>query len=235
MFAQFFHGTETQRAIVILSAGKWHGYRYENNGEYTRIPFSMITLDVRAGEGGGNALKVAAYHAGGRFNATGTYSQESDGTLKVKLEINFAIAWFSTIQFTGTCYPDREVMKGDWSNIQVVFKRMSPQYLRFYPPPVALTSKARALWGFAIAAIVGSVRQRSYSWDYFRERRDTRKEFMALRLRKLHYGVPLNAEELEWYREVSRSLTTADACFYNSRLQVVRANTCMHEYVLTCS
>jgi Vacuolar sorting-associated protein 13, extended-chorein len=78
-----------------------------------------------------------------------------------------------------------------------VLKSTAPEDLRFRPAPVTIdASKARSLWLFAISAALRRVRRQSWSWSYFKERKDNRELFLKWYVRHAHYGRPLDKTEL---------------------------------------
>ncbi|KAJ7127974.1 hypothetical protein C8R44DRAFT_873743 [Mycena epipterygia] len=122
-----------------------------------------------------------------------------------------------------------------------VFKRIPPENMCFVPAPVELeTSEARALWGFAIAAVRQGVRTRDrWAWSFFKEWRDNRRRFLELYIRSgsgTNRFVPrlTNLEEEDFAR-VKKSLTTQDNRFYHSLgEQQIRAMTDHGEYCRSC-
>ncbi|KAJ7115468.1 hypothetical protein C8R44DRAFT_928540 [Mycena epipterygia] len=121
-----------------------------------------------------------------------------------------------------------------------VFKRMPPENMCFLPAPVELqTSKARALWGFAIAAVIQGVRRDRWSWSFFKERRDNRRRFIELYIRSgrgtNRFGPRLTNLEEKDFARVKKSLTTQDSRFYHSLGEGrIRAITDHGEYCRSC-
>jgi hypothetical protein len=108
--------------------------------------------------------------------------------------------------------------------------KIPPRYLTVYPTIKELSdNKPRALWGFAIAAVRNDIRRERWSWSYFSRRRDDRKTVLTLVTRYLYFGEPLNSEEIQRCCATTQRLTPADACFYGSRVDYIRANTWVHE------
>ena len=71
------------------------------------------------------------------------------------------------------------------------------QYHRFRPPEIEFTeSPARSRWKFATKAILNEVheRDRKWSWQYFAERRDNRKQYVELFVKTLSGNAALDAE-----------------------------------------
>ena len=86
-------------------------------------------------------------------------------------------------------------------------------------------NRTRALWKFALNAVLNGVRSRSLSWQFLRERRDRRHRFIWLfiRRREMHDGwgehllwSPLDSIEQEELDTFETTLSTADRRFYSS-------------------
>ncbi|KAI0249342.1 hypothetical protein BJV78DRAFT_1155917 [Lactifluus subvellereus] len=116
--------------------------------------------------------------------------------------------------------PGRDALTGVWDLSAgrnhtagpMEFRRILPRYLTVYPSIKELSdNKPRALWRFAITA-----------------RRDDRETVISLMLRYLHHGTPLQEEEIQRMCTAAQRLTSADACFYGSRINHIRAHTWVH-------
>lgn len=91
------------------------------------------------------------------------------------------------------------------------------EYQRFRPPPQVFEgNKPRALLRFALDAIRSEVheRNRKWSWDYFRERRDDRREY--LRVFKLKEKEQATQEDHDSLEALERKLEYTDIRFYRS-------------------
>ncbi|KAJ7126323.1 hypothetical protein C8R44DRAFT_980121 [Mycena epipterygia] len=142
-------------------------------------------------------------------------------------------ARFPTEYYTGTWNTAMETLSGTAGleedpaehSLTFVFKRT--EYLRFAPAPVQLkTSKARALWTFAISAVRYDVRRDRWAWSFFKERRDSRRRFIELYVRSTAFGTPLTGLENEELKRLTKILTTSDTRFYYSLAeQEIRATT----------
>ena len=207
----------------------------------------MITLVLMPGEGE-HRIKANGWFSDGRCTATGSWSKDENGVVKVNFKMTiddaFFFSLFSTYKFfNGVFDTDREVLTGLLTysaedteapfSPGIVFHRIPPCYLSLYPPIQELTAdKPRALWRFVIAAVRNDIRRDRWPWSYFAQRRDDRKMVLTLVTRSLYFGQPLNDEEVQRCCAVSQRLTPADACFYGSRIDYIRANTWVHESVL---
>lgn len=118
-----------------------------------------------------------------------------------------------------------------------VLKRVRPESMCFWPAPVQLeANKARALWGFAIAAVRDGVRRDRWSWSFFKERRDNRRRFIELYIRSnessTQFGTPLNGAERQELLQIKKTFTAADSRFYHSLAEQQIRATPNHKYVL---
>ncbi|KAH9077795.1 hypothetical protein EDB83DRAFT_2548774 [Lactarius deliciosus] len=218
--------------------GHWHGYFYEEDGTLeTSGTDSMMTFVLEPANGE-HELKANAWSNRGRYTITGSWSKGENDVIEVKLKMSFPNVFWSTIFFSGRFDAERAVLTGVWglsagaenSGGPMIFRRMPPRYLTVYPSIKELSdNKSRALWGFAIAAVRNDVRRERWSWSYFAQRRDDRKTVLSLVIRYCYFGKPTSDEESEWCCAAVQRLTSADACFYTSRIDHIRAYTWVHE------
>lgn len=71
------------------------------------------------------------------------------------------------------------------------------QYHRYRPPDSEFSeSPAKARWKFATKAILNEVheRNRKWTWQYFEERRDNRKQYVELYVKTLSGNATLGVE-----------------------------------------
>jgi Vacuolar sorting-associated protein 13, extended-chorein len=170
-----------------------------------------------------NEFQASGRSNGHDFKISGTCSPgETQSTITVSFKRTFAARagpqyWdgqfdSSTDTITGTVSFDEER-----TTTSFFLKRTSPDQLCFRPSPAAFeANKAQALWSFALSAARGYVRQRSWSWSFFRERRDTRKRFIQLYIRDTAFGKPLDEAENTEFSQILSGLTTFDSNFYYS-------------------
>ena len=103
--------------------------------------------------------------------------------------------------------------------------------------------KPRALWKFALNAVLHAVRiqAKQTSWDFFRDRRDQRRKYAQL---YMHFdelfgadkGVPvlphMTEEQCLELANLETSLTTADLLFYRSMARCAMRRRVIHLYEL---
>jgi hypothetical protein len=203
----------------------------------------MITLVLMPGEGE-HRIKANGWFSDGRCTATGSWSKDENGVVKVNFKMTiddaFFFSLFSTYKFfNGVFDTDREVLTGLLTysaedteapfSPGIVFHRIPPCYLSLYPPIQELTAdKPRALWRFVIAAVRNDIRRDRWPWSYFAQRRDDRESVIPLLVRSRYFGRPLTMEEDMALAATLQKLTSADAYFYHSKANLMRANTCLH-------
>jgi hypothetical protein len=169
----------------------------------------------------------------------GSWSKGEDGVIRIKFKMSWSsssVLW-AFLFFSGRFDPKRDAMTGTWGlsaglknpKGKMEFRRILPSYLTLYPSIKELRdNKPRALWRFAIAAVRNDVRRGRWTWSYFSQRRADRKTIVPLLGRSRWFGSPLSAEETRAMHAITWRLTPADACFYDSEVDHIRANTWIH-------
>jgi hypothetical protein len=197
----------------------------------------MMTLVLEPAEGE-HELKANAWSNRGRHTVTGSWSEVKEGVLQIELKMTFATVTWDPIIFDGHFDPKRNALTGrygdrsdddsDESGI-IEFRRIPPCYLAVYPSIKDLSqNKPRALWKFAIAAVRNDIRRDSWSWSFFSQRQDDRESVISLTIRFLFFGNPTDDEEDAKLCTAVQRLTPADACFYSSKINHIRAHTWVH-------
>ncbi|ORX35977.1 putative late endosome to vacuole transport-related protein [Kockovaella imperatae] len=117
---------------------------------------------------------------------------------------------------------DRDQYRDALSLIDVVhFYRRTHQYHRFRPPEEEFeTNPARARWRFALNAIQSEVhdRHKRWTWDYIAQRRDLRKKYVDVFVKKLGLpeGKPLPKDAAEDLDNLERELSYEDIRYFRS-------------------
>jgi hypothetical protein len=217
------------------SLGHWHGYVYD--GEGVRFPDeSMMTIVLEPGDGG-QVIRGNAWSSKGRFIISGSWSKGESDITKVKFKISsFDTAYLHPVYLNNRLDSQRDTLTGVWGISELdtsmgltEFRRIPPHHLIAYPDVKSLRdTKPRAFWKFAIAAVQNNIRREHWSWSYFSQRRLDRVARISLTIRFNHFGTPLNEEEIDQLGAVTKRLTSADACFYGSMVNHLRANTWHH-------
>ena len=218
------------------SLGHWHGYFYDGEGDQLGDQ-SMMTIVLKPGDGEQD-IKGDAWSCLGRFMISGSWSKGENDIIEVKFKISsFDTAYLHPAYLNSRLDSQRDALTGVWglseletSMGQMEFRRIPPCHLVAYPHAKALRdNKPRAFWKFAIAAVQNNILREHWSWSYFSQRRLDRVTRISLTTRYNHFGVPLNEEEIDRLGAATRRLTSADACFYKSMVNHIRANTWVHK------
>jgi len=225
------------------SLGHWHGYFYEGEGIHWADE-SMTTIVLEPGDGEQD-IRGKAWSCRRRFKVNGSWSKGENDIIQVEFKMSsFEAAYADPFCFNGRFDPERDALTGVWGMTEpepsnsmnsmnsigpMEFRRIPPHYLTAYPTIKGLTDdKPRALWNFAIAAVRNDIRRESWSWSYFSQRRDDRNTILSLAIRYYDFGTPLSDEEFDRMVTTAKRLTSADACFYESRSNYIRVHTWIH-------
>jgi hypothetical protein len=219
------------------SLGNWNGYFYDHDGGPSRVD-SMLTFVLVPGEGK-HDFKADIWSIKGRQTIAGSWSKGEDNVMQIKFKYKtvFSSTLWTPMFFDGRFDPERNALTGIWgfsteleSSGMAEFRRIQPRYLTVYPSIKELRdNKPRALWKFAISAVRGDIRREHWSWLYFSLRRDDRMAVVSLSVRYRWFGPPLSVEEIETRVAILWRLIPDDACFYDSKVDHIRAFTCVHE------
>jgi hypothetical protein len=195
----------------------------------------MMTLVLEPGDGE-QELKGNGWSSRGRFTITGSWSKSENEVMQIELKLSFWITYWPALVFNGCFYPECDALSGDCClfnrenfRLPTELRRIPPRYLTVYPSVKEIfDNKPRALWRFAILAVLNDIRRERWSWSYFSQRRNDRETFISLTVRDLYFGRPLDEEENQRICIAAQRLTPADACFYASKINRIRKLTCMH-------
>jgi hypothetical protein len=218
------------------SSGNWNGYFYDLEGVHCGV-HSMMTFVLVPVEGERD-FKADVWSLKGRQTIAGSWYEGRDDVMQIKFKISFSSPLWFPVYFNGSFDPERDALTGVWGPSaelespigKMEFRRIPPCYLTVYPSIKEYRdNKPRALWRFAIAAVRNSIRRDHWTWSYFSQRRNDRKTVVSLLVHSRWFGPPLNAEEIETFHAISRRLMPGDACFYDSKVDHIRAYTWVHE------
>jgi hypothetical protein len=196
----------------------------------------MMTFVLVPAEGEHN-FKAYVWSLRGRQTTAVSWSKGEDDVIQIKFKISFSSGLWDSITFNGRFDPERDALTGDWglsaeleSSGKMEFRRITPRYLTVYPSIKELQdNKPHALWRFAIAAVRNDIRRDRWAWSYFEQRRNDRTTIVPLLLRDRWFGQPLSDEEAGTIDTISRRLMPSDACFYDSKVDYIRAHTWIHK------
>jgi hypothetical protein len=224
--------------------GHWHGYFYEGEGTRDTIGFdTMMTFVLESGDDE-QAIKANAWSNRGRFPISGSWSKDENDVMLINFKMSFperywmfAFPYWDPVCFKGSFDLEHHALRGTWSYLSdpekpcgpMEFRRIAPRYLTVYPSIKELAdNKPRALWRFAIAAVLNDIRRGRWSWSYFSQRRDDRETVISLTSRYGQFGKLLDEEDMERLCIAAQRLTPADACFYSSLFNRRQAKTRLH-------
>ena len=237
---QTFYTPLPEVALLANVLGTWNGFMYRNVSP-TLPCRGMLSMTLRLSSVEGQTLHFQASSRSrlGDFTISGQCVRDAaSNSLLFTMRREFA-SRHPTQYWNGQLDVARETITGTWGTDldeaahfgTFILKRTSPEDLRFRPAPATIIAKgARSLWLFAIFAVLSRVRRQSWSWSYFKERRNNRMKFMKLYIRNGHFGRPLNRQELTEFRDVRRTLTSADSRFYHSLANDQVRKTTNHGY-----
>ncbi|GBE85444.1 hypothetical protein SCP_0706310 [Sparassis crispa] len=200
--------------------GRWHVVLARGD-EYPCQCMSVFDVHVSADgqsiEGSGKTLEGTAYAISG---ATET---DSDGQISYRFTQKYT-ARFSTKCFCGHLNEECTTLQGVWgygsadgSNDDFVMSRLAPEVLTYRPSPRQFAeNRIKALWKFVLSAVEGQVRRQIWSWSHFKQRRDIRKRYIQLLIRKWDFGRLLEGDEEDELARCRKTLTPEDARFYET-------------------
>lgn len=197
----------------------------------------MITIQLRLGTGPGE-IKGSGWTNPGLFPVHASAEWDSERShLAVTFKLSFPSPW-KTSFFTGQFIPDTQTISGIWSYSpelsesspslggSAVYKRMAPESFRFYPSPHDLvTRRARARWIFATRAVLDAVRRESWTWSYFKGRRDNRQRYISL---YIDWETFRKRDDFDELGKCAREFISTDACFYTFRARYIRDTMFVH-------
>lgn len=223
---EIFHSTDPEVALLANVLGTWNGFMYRQAVPTFPVR-GMISITLQFDSLSDRTLH---FHGSSRsnlgdFTIAGHCNRVvATNSFNITMQREFT-ARHPTQYWNGQMDVATETITGTWDTGldnekqrgNFVLKRTAPEDLRFRPAPATLEAdKARSLWLFAIKAVVSRVQCQSWSWSYFKKRRENRQQFLSLYIRHTHYGHPLSAKELVEFRTARQSLTAADSRFYHS-------------------
>ncbi|KAK7062151.1 hypothetical protein R3P38DRAFT_2495366 [Favolaschia claudopus] len=219
--------------------GIWNGFTYEERDD--TVPCSgMLSFNLVAT--GNLTFEAVAQRANAtEFSISGQCSAQHLDIVNFTFKRTYTTR-FSPVHYAGTWDSSSQALTGSWGGESdprthtgvFIFKRMAPECMTFFPPPVTLKeNSSKALWHFAIDAVRYGVRRGTWSWTFFEQRFETRKRFLELYVRGT-FGTPLNDHEEEELGLIKKSLTAADSRFYHSIADTVISQTTDHDVIDEC-
>jgi hypothetical protein len=189
-------------------------------------PYQLTNIIFRAAEtqpedGAFDFTARDIIFTGGEWNLSGTCRPTEDDDTKLSMfwfckhSETYADEYFSGIidkklgKIVGTAGSEADVER---HSITVFLSQQPAEVLVYWPHPKVLAeSKYKSLWKFAQNAILHQVRCKMWSWSYFQGRRDNRKRYLDLTIRRDWYGMPLSGEEHVEIYAITRTMYPADS------------------------
>ncbi|KAI0644525.1 hypothetical protein C8Q79DRAFT_777894 [Trametes meyenii] len=205
---------QADEAVKVI-LGRWHGLTGAQRWPIS--PIITFCLHASADHSTYEASDVAAFGTG--YTILGGYKAKEAGTTEYNFSMTYA-ARMRSVYFTGILDEDCGTLSGSWGydeddkSYQFFFKRIPPEVLIARPPPSEFEeNNIHALWKYALTAAQNEARRKLFSWSYFRERRDVRREYLKL-LEREENNLAI-AEDLDRFAVLDRTVTCEDVrCFY---------------------
>lgn len=199
----------------------------------------MWTLDLRHSTKDDGTFQASGETPEGKqYTLSGKCSKTADGIVLLQCQLE----WSSGLSEYLNGYIDQSESwvgyRGKVPDVnesshthRIIFRQIPPHLMALRPTPLEFDdNRCRALWKFALTSAVQFVRKKSWSWSYFKERRDIRNRFLELSLRyseRGRSGDPVYEELLDR----RRAICPADARLYVDMLDLKRKFLSLHQYV----
>ena len=198
------------------SLGRWNGIQISKDD----VVSPMITFYLHASVDPRTYGASAIGAKGTDYNILGDYTTKDDGSVEYAFTQTY-VARIPKTYWTGTLEDDGQTLSGRWGYEKddqqwtFVFKRVPPEILIDRPHPMEFAeNRVKALWKYALTATHNQVRRRLFSWSYLAQRRDQRKEYLALLLKETDSG-QLPPEDSARASALMQRATFDDVrCFY---------------------
>lgn len=206
--------------------GSWNGYLYDEPSAIVSST-GMINLNFHANSynNHGERFETSGRFDSFEFSVTGhCIFSDIPGCVDVEFKMSFP-ARLRPKYFSGRYDPESGELSGAWGydenptshECMFVFKRIPEILLCFRPAPEAFhLNRPRALWSYALSAILYHVGRRAWTSTFFSQRADIRRRLIELLIRNDHYGRPLDEDEQWELCELRNKLTSTDSRFYHS-------------------
>jgi hypothetical protein len=190
----------------------------------------MVSFFFHAAVGKEHQLEASSFSGDLPYAVTASVTQE-DGHLKIKAvfryEKDLADRYYTgIIQEDGTITGSQGSAEDESTHDNLfIWTRVTDELMCLRPlPPYMVPSKdsegkepnkPRAMFNYAIRAVMFQNRKKSWSWSYFKERRDNRVRFLQF-LNETEMDYNAYSSEPEVMDEILRSVTNLDRRFYDT-------------------
>ncbi|KAM5543336.1 hypothetical protein V8D89_003210 [Ganoderma adspersum] len=210
------HNDAAADEAVRSVLGRWNGIQVSKDD----VVSPMITFYLHASVDPRTYGASAVGANGTDYNILGDYTAKDDGSVKYAFTQTY-VARIPKTYWTGTLEDDGKTLSGMWGYEKddqqwtFVFKRVPPEVLIDRPHPREFAeNRVAALWKYARTAVHNQVRRRLFSWSYLAERRDQRKEYLALLLKEADSGQLAPEDSARASALMQRATFDDVRCFY---------------------
>lgn len=176
-----------------------------------------------APEGAKHHIEARGHHNSATFTLTATATR-GGGSVKLKTTIRYDNGLSDTL-WDGVLGSDR-CITGSQGSARFLWKQVHAELMVLRPlPPYRVPgrtvdswvpSKARALFDYAIRAVIRQNRRRAWSWSHFRQRRDDCNYYLDTRTVLAMNGSNMARVDAPRTHKTLHSITPTDGDFYNS-------------------
>lgn len=203
---------------MYASLGHWCGF-VGRPGLYPSEP--MLSLDFHAATSKpGHFIASGTTSSGTRWTLVGEAKSNSDGGNLYSFTITYAARLWPKC-FEGALTDDGRVFAGTWSSKSnneggsFLFKRLSCDVMRFWPVLPQHQGKSRALWTFAIRAVVDRVRRNLWSRTWIEERQEARQQYLRI-IRNGDADLRMSGPATEDIQRCYLAITPGEARYYHT-------------------
>ena len=179
----------------------------------------MMSFDLHVSPSNPTELVCAGVTPDGTaWKVSGGYSVDEDGLTRYDVTMTYA-SRYHTQHFSGRLDPEGSTLSGLWGHNP--HHKQEPFFLRRIPCDILCLrpspfefgqKKPRALWRFALGAVMEQVKKQRFNWSLILERRRQGRRYVELLARRdLDELTPQEVEELSAYH---KRLTPSEARFY---------------------
>lgn len=187
-------------------------------------------------------LQGSGLDVNGPFEILGNVGDDSSFTITLKREEVATVSdSIIPLHLSGKLEPSKYELEVEWGT----GPGPTAGKMILYPGPTELTrfrwnalkprdgsdrTQAQIRWSFACSAILDQVRAKMWCWSFFRDRRDSRREYTTLYRRQYLLGLLSEGEEISKLKTLEKTLSPLDVRFYRS---ICRSHysICHHLYV----
>ncbi|RDX45005.1 hypothetical protein OH76DRAFT_1457767 [Lentinus brumalis] len=216
--------------------GHWCGF-VGRQDVYPSEP--MLSVDLHAATSKpGHFVASGSTFSGTRWSLVGETKLSSD---RVRL-YNFTITYAARLwpkSFEGTLSDDGRVFSGTWSSLSdneggtFLFKRLSCDIMRFWPLFSDHQNKSKALWTFAIHAVLDRVRRQLWSRSWIEDRQAARQQYLRI-IRRGDASLLTDGSMTKSVERCFLAMTPVEARYYYTLYEYQQQLAPRH-YGVTCS